>query len=34
MTTNAHEQLSALLDGELPEAEVAMVVRGWRAIPS
>jgi sigma-E factor negative regulatory protein RseA len=27
MTANAHEQLSALLDGELPEAEVAMVVR-------
>lgn len=27
MTVNAHEQLSALLDGELPDAEVAMVVR-------
>lgn len=27
MTTNAHEQLSTLLDGELPDAEVAMVVR-------
>jgi sigma-E factor negative regulatory protein RseA len=27
MTINAHEQLSALLDGELPEAEVAMAVR-------
>ncbi len=27
MTANAHEQLSALLDGELPEAEVAMAVR-------
>lgn len=27
MTANSHEQLSALLDGELPEAEVAMVVR-------
>ncbi|MFU8896381.1 MAG: sigma-E factor negative regulatory protein [Gammaproteobacteria bacterium] len=27
MTANAHEQLSALLDGELPDAEVAMVVR-------
>lgn len=27
MTSNAHEQLSALLDGELPEPEVAMAVR-------
>jgi sigma-E factor negative regulatory protein RseA len=27
MTVNAHEQLSALLDGELAEAEAAMVVR-------
>lgn len=27
MTANSHEQLSALLDGELPEAEVAMAVR-------
>lgn len=27
MTVNAHEQLSALLDGELPEAEAAMAVR-------
>lgn len=27
MTANAHEQLSALLDGELPEAEVPMAVR-------
>jgi sigma-E factor negative regulatory protein RseA len=27
MTVNAHEQLSALLDGELSEAEAAMVVR-------
>lgn len=27
MTTNAHEQLSALLDGELPDAEVEMAVR-------
>jgi sigma-E factor negative regulatory protein RseA len=27
MTANAHEQLSALLDGELPEAEAAMAVR-------
>lgn len=27
MTVNAQEQLSALLDGELPDAEVAMVVR-------
>jgi sigma-E factor negative regulatory protein RseA len=27
MTVNAHEQLSALLDGELTEAEAAMVVR-------
>lgn len=27
MTMNAHEQLSALLDGELPEAEVPMAVR-------
>jgi hypothetical protein len=27
MTMNSHEQLSALLDGELPEAEVAMAVR-------
>lgn len=27
MTMNSHEQLSALLDGELPDAEVAMAVR-------
>lgn len=27
MTANAHEQLSALLDGELPQTEVAMAVR-------
>ena len=27
MTTNAHEQLSALLDGELPAAEIPMAVR-------
>lgn len=27
MTTNAHEQLSALLDGELPDAEVEMAIR-------
>ena len=27
MTMNSHEQLSALLDGELPEAEVAMAIR-------
>jgi anti-sigma factor RsiW len=27
MTANAHEQLSALLDGELPEAELALVLR-------
>jgi sigma-E factor negative regulatory protein RseA len=27
MTANAHEQLSALLDGELPEAEAAMTLR-------
>ena len=27
MTMNSHEQLSALLDGELPDAEVAMVIR-------
>jgi sigma-E factor negative regulatory protein RseA len=27
MTVNAHEQLSALLDGELPEAEAALVLR-------
>jgi sigma-E factor negative regulatory protein RseA len=27
MTVNAHEQLSALLDGELPEAEAAMTLR-------
>jgi sigma-E factor negative regulatory protein RseA len=27
MTVNSHEQLSALLDGELPEAELALVLR-------
>lgn len=27
MTMNSHEQLSALLDGELPDAEVALAVR-------
>jgi sigma-E factor negative regulatory protein RseA len=27
MTMNSHEQLSALLDGELPAAEVAMAIR-------
>ena len=27
MTANAHEQLSALLDGELPEAEVELALR-------
>jgi anti-sigma factor RsiW len=27
MTMNSHEQLSALLDGELPEAEVEMTIR-------
>ncbi|MGD9387892.1 MAG: sigma-E factor negative regulatory protein, partial [Gammaproteobacteria bacterium] len=34
MTMNAHEQLSALLDGELPEAEVPMAVRRMSRDPA